>query len=356
MRLPNGYGSISKLPGNRRNKFLVRKTVGTELDHEKGKVNYKQLIIGYAPTKKAALEMLNEYNQNPYDVSAAKTTFEELYRKVYAFKEPLVSKSSLDAYEYAFNNCTSLHKRKFAEIRLQDLQDLIDNSDKNYPTLKKIYVLFRIMYEYAMKYDLVGKNYSEFVDLTAKKATYEEKDEEEKHLTHEEVKLLWQRKDDKFCQSILALMWTGLRISEFLNLKKCDVFLEEHYFFIPKGKTLNAKRKVPIADAVYPFFESWYNTGTGEYLYPNEKHPENPVSYDQYLKTFKKLMENLGWNYTPHATRHTFTSLLADLDVSSTIRAKLNGQSLGNVTETVYTHLDLSVLLEAVNKLECFIE
>ena len=48
MRLPNGYGSISKLPGNRRNKFLVRKTVGTELDHEKGKVNYKQLIIGYA--------------------------------------------------------------------------------------------------------------------------------------------------------------------------------------------------------------------------------------------------------------------------------------------------------------------
>ena len=81
MRLPNGYGSISKLPGNRRNKFLVRKTVGTELDHEKGKVNYKQLIIGYAPTKKAALEMLNEYNQNPYDVSAAKTTFEELYRK-----------------------------------------------------------------------------------------------------------------------------------------------------------------------------------------------------------------------------------------------------------------------------------
>ena len=42
------------------------------------------------------------------------------------------------------------------------------------------------MYEYAMKYDLVGKIYSEFVDLTAKKATYEEN-----HLTHEEVKLLW---------------------------------------------------------------------------------------------------------------------------------------------------------------------
>ena len=133
-------------------------------------------------------------------------------------------------------------------------------------------------------------------------------------------------------------------------------FLKSVTFIIPKGKTVNAKRKVPIAEAIYPFFADWYNNGNSEYLYLNEKHPENPVSYDQYLKTFKKLMSSMGLNYTPHATRHTFTSLLADLDVSSTIRAKLNGQSLGNVTETVYTHLDLSVLLEAVNKLECFIE
>ena len=66
-------------------------------------------------------------------------------------------------------------------------------------------------------------------------------------------------------------------------------------------------------------------------------------------------MESLGWKYTPHATRHTFTSLLADLGVSSTLRSKLAGHSVGNVTETVYTHLDISVLLEAVNKLECFI-
>lgn len=356
MRLPNGCGSISKLSGNRRNKYVIRKTTGVTVDHLNGKVKYNQTIIGYAQTKKEAFELLTEYNQNPYDVSASKTTFEELYKKVYAFKEPLVSQSSLDAYEYAFNNCTTLHKRKFSELRLQDLQDVIDKSDKKYPTLKKIYVLFRIMYEYGMKYDIVGKDYSEFVDLTAKKAIYEGKDEDEKHLTHDEVKLMWKRRDDTFCQSILVLMWTGLRISEFLGLKKSDIHLEERYFVIPKGKTVNAKRKVPIADAIYPFFENWYNNNDSEYLYLNAKHPDNPVSYDQYLKTFKKLMESMGWNYTPHATRHTFTSLLADLGISTTIRAKLNGQSIGNITETVYTHLDIGVLLEAVNKLECFIE
>ena len=56
------------------------------------------------------------------------------------------------------------------------------------------------------------------------------------------------------------------------------------------------------------------------------------------------------------STRHTFASLLADLGVPSTIRSKLIGHSIGNVTEAAFTHLDMSGLLNAVNKLECFIE
>lgn len=358
MRKPNGYGSISELSGKRRNKYIVRKTVGKIVDHNSGKVKYEQAIIGYAPTKKAAEEMLAEYNANPYDLSAAKTTFAEVYERMYATKEGVVSQSSLDAYKYAFNNCKPLHNRIFAELKLQDLQGHLDSSEKNFPTLRKIAVLFSLMYEYAMKYDLVAKDYSQYIDLTAKKLSYEGKKEEDKHMTHDEVKKLWAMKDDDFVQSILALTWTGVRIAEFLNLKKSDVNLEEQYFTIQKGKTVNAERKVPIADAILPFFRKWYNDGDYEYLYHNSKSkPDKPISYDQYLKNFKKLMKHLEWkNYTPHAARHTFNSLLADLDISSTVRSKLIGHSIGNVTEVVYTHLDTSVLLEAVNKLECFID
>ena len=134
--------------------------------------------------------------------------------------------------------------------------------------------------------------------------------------------------------------------------------MEEHYFIIPKGKTLNAKRKVPIADAIYPFFEAWYDDGESEYIYHiDNARTTGPVSYDHYRRTFGKLMKSMGLNYTPHATRHTFSSLLADIGVDSTLRSKLCGQSVGNnINETVYTHLDMSVLLEAVNKLECFID
>ncbi|MDY4060482.1 MAG: hypothetical protein SOY56_02830 [Anaerovoracaceae bacterium] len=87
MRNPNGYGSFSKLSGNRRNKYAIRKTVGVELDHEKGKAKYKQQIIGYAATMKEAKQKLAEFNANPYDVSTKKTTFVGVYEKMHAEKK-----------------------------------------------------------------------------------------------------------------------------------------------------------------------------------------------------------------------------------------------------------------------------
>lgn len=36
MKLPNGYGSVTKMSGRRRNPWVARKTDGYELDPEKG--------------------------------------------------------------------------------------------------------------------------------------------------------------------------------------------------------------------------------------------------------------------------------------------------------------------------------
>ncbi len=350
MKRPNGTGSITKLSGARRNKYMVRKTIGIELDKENERSKQKQVVIGYAPTKKEALEMLENYNANPYDLRSGKLTFSELYHRFYASKEPLVKNASLEAYEYGYNNCTQLHNRVFASLRLGDLQNVIDSSEKNYPTLKKVQTLLKQLYAYALKFDLVTKDYSKYLDLTAKRIEHEEKCEDDKHFTHDEVRLLWKQREDIFCQSILALIWTGLRITEFLELKKEDVNLQDRYFIIKQGKTSNSIRKMPIADIIYPYFKKWYYDGECEYLYHNNKN--KPVRYDSYLRQFKKYLEVFGMNYTPHAARHTFNSLLADLEIYQSTRSKLMGHSEGNVTETVYTHLDMKVLLNAVNQLE----
>ena len=48
MKLPNGYGSVTKMSGKRRNPWVVRKTDGYTLDPEKGTKKQNYIIIGYA--------------------------------------------------------------------------------------------------------------------------------------------------------------------------------------------------------------------------------------------------------------------------------------------------------------------
>ena len=76
MKHPNGYGTVVRLSGNRRNPFAVRKTVGW---NEKGHPIYKS--IGYCATREDGLMLLAEYNRNPYDIDLAKITLDELYYK-----------------------------------------------------------------------------------------------------------------------------------------------------------------------------------------------------------------------------------------------------------------------------------
>lgn len=81
MKLPNGYGSVVKLSGKRRKPWMVRKTTGYHIDPVKGKKVNEYIIIGYAATKTEGLQMLADYNRNPYDTKAAKMTFDEVYEE-----------------------------------------------------------------------------------------------------------------------------------------------------------------------------------------------------------------------------------------------------------------------------------
>ena len=54
MKLPNGYGSIVKLSGKRRNPYCARKTIGWEVT-EDGKIVQKRMIVGCYPSREKAL-------------------------------------------------------------------------------------------------------------------------------------------------------------------------------------------------------------------------------------------------------------------------------------------------------------
>lgn len=308
------------------------------------------MIIGYAPTKADGLQMLADYNKNPFNVSASKITFQELFEKWSKSKFPTISQSNKNGYNASYSLCGTLYNQAFKDIKLANLQYVVDNCGKNYPTLRKLKVLFGQMYEYAMKNDICNKDYSEFVDIVKYKDRNPNKRDRNK-FTKEDIDRLWEQKDDKYYQIVLMLIYTGVRISELLELKKENVFLNEQYFDVLSSKTENGIRKVPIADKILPFFKAWYNDTDSKYLL----HTENgePFKYRNYYDSyFSPLMENLGLEQTPHCCRHTCISMLAEAKVDQTTIKKIVGHSGAmTLTEKVYTHLGVKELINAINKI-----
>jgi len=145
LRLPNGYGSVKKMSGKRRRPYAVKKTVGWHVNPETGKSVQEQITIGYAATRAEGLQILAEYNNNPFDIKASKVTFQEVYERWSKEKFPTISKSNVKGYEASYRVCGTLYNKVFRDIRLMDLQFVVDTCEKNYPTLKKLKGLFNML-------------------------------------------------------------------------------------------------------------------------------------------------------------------------------------------------------------------
>lgn len=133
MKRANGTGAITKVKGKRRKPYQVIVTLGWD---NNGKQIRKSL--GYFETSDKATVALENYNENPYDISGGKATFSDVYDKWSEQKFPTISESNINGIKAAYKRCEFLYNKKFKDIGIDDLQYVIDTADCNYPTLKKI--------------------------------------------------------------------------------------------------------------------------------------------------------------------------------------------------------------------------
>ena len=166
--------------------------------------------------------------------------------------------------------------------------------------------------------------------------------------TSEEIDALWTLKgSDIYYTVILMLIYTGVRISELLDLKKENINLTEHWFDVTASKTTAGVRKVPIADKIYPLFEYWYNLNDCEYLLstPDEAGFKYRNYYDSY---WTPLINSTQMNHTPHDTRHTCISLLTEAGVDERLIQQIVGHKGANVTRSRLCDLTIILLNSAV--------
>ncbi len=344
MKLPNGYGTVYKLSGKRRNPFIVRKTTGWT---DEGKQIYTTL--GYYPTRTKALQALAEYNNNPYDLLMSKMTFSQVYEKWFnSTFDDNTNRSTIKNYSSVYKYCTALYDMPMCEIRLQHMQKIIDENSDAAQTASRLKVLFNKLYVWCIQNDYVKKNYAEYLKATKKESANNSR----RAFSQSDINTLWSVADkNPNAPIVLMLIYCGVRISELLDLKKEDVNLEEQWFKVRASKTNAGIRVVPIADKVLSFWKSYMERSNCEYAVCTTAGEK--LQYDNFKRNYwKPLMDMLNMDYTPHETRHTCISLLVMSNCNPTTRKKIVGhKSQMDLGEAVYTHIYVEELLKAINKI-----
>ncbi|QBK24965.1 tyrosine-type recombinase/integrase [Ureibacillus thermophilus] len=341
MKLPNGYGSVFKLSGRRRRPWAVRVTTGWTDD---GKQKYEYL--GYYKTRPKAMMALAEYNKNPFDLSAGKITFKEVYERFKKERFPKMSKSSQSGYTMAYNRSKSLHDMKFIDIRKSHMQEVIDNCDKSHGTKRKIKILYNQLYKYAMENDLTHKDYARFVELPRNNTK-----SSRKPFTLDEINKLWEHVDRlDFIDTVLIMIYTGLRPGELVEIKNENIRLEERCFRGGFKTEAGTNRVIPIHKKILHLIEARMNP-KHEYLVTN--HEGNKMSYYVYYhERWKKIMEQLELDHRPHDCRHTFATLMDNAGANKLSIRRIMGHAGKDITDNVYTHKDIEQLLIAIDTLK----
>lgn len=352
MRLPNGYGSVIKLGGKRRKPFAVRITNGYKED-ERGMQHQVYKYLGYFEKSKEAYSFLADYNAGiqikDYVSIADLPTFAEVYDMWYRFKESLQNKpgpASFRNYDIAYRQMNDLHHLKFRNIRVADLQPVVSKyKTKSSSCVRNIMLVLRGMYEYALKYEIAEKDYSQFLTVEWTKNT------EEYHIPFSvaEIEKLWANADRKDVYVVLIMIYTGLRASEFLNLKTENIHLEEQYFIAGMKTEAGTDRKIPICDKLLPLFRRYYDE-TSTYFYPNTAG--KAYRFTAFNNTnWKNVMKKLAMDHKPHDTRHTCATLMEKAGISSFHRKLILGHAVTDITDGTYTHVDIQDLVKDINLL-----
>jgi integrase/recombinase XerD len=152
---------------------------------------------------------------------------------------------------------------------------------------------------------------------------------------------------------IEVLFSCGLRVSELVNLKLSDLFLQENYIrVVGKG---SKERLVPISPRAIKELDYWFmdrremkiKPGEEDFVFLNRRGAH--LTRVMILIMIKETAVAAGIQKTisPHTLRHSFATALleggADLRA---IQAMLGHESIG--TTEIYTHIDMSTLREQI--------
>ena len=170
-----------------------------------------------------------------------------------------------------------------------------------------------------------------------------------KPFTRQKINKLWSNIHVEGVDTVLILIYTGMRIGELLELTKDNIYLRQKYIKITKSKTKSGIRLIPIHEKIFPLIYNRMNI-LGKYLISD--NTENPYNYSTYCTLWDKIMLTINAKHTTHDCRHTCATLMDNAEVNYNAKRRILGHACSDVTNGVYTHKDIRQLRKAINKIK----
>lgn len=366
----NGTGSIYFRKDDKINPWSASSTVAGV-----------RVYIGSFPTKTAAARALQEFEYNP--VTTLNITLEQLHGEWKNIAYKSLGKSVQENYNAAWRKLSPLYKRKFRDIRTGEMQAIIDYyesphheegaggklkyiddkgrgtytiTDKpkiceglKHSALHKIKCLLTSMYTYALKNDIVNKNYAEFIELPPKNETSRSR------FTDVQLEKIRQNIGIiPYADYIFAMCYLNFRVSEFLELTENDYYIADGGIAVFVG----GKKTEAGTDRIVPIHPKIKNIVTaclakhGETIFCDENG--NAITPDQFRrKIFYPAMQALDLpdDLTPHSCRRTFSTRMSAAGARQEDIIALMGHTNFDVDINHYINQEAKTLYNAITKM-----
>ncbi|MDS1029685.1 tyrosine-type recombinase/integrase [Bacillota bacterium LX-D] len=268
------------------------------------------------------------------------------------------SKATIRAYSLDLQSFNFFLEKKYNcplyldEIKSSDIEDYLFylKSTRNLKTASRnrnLYIL-RSFWNYAYKKKLCNWN------ITLEIEPLKMQQQERTFLTEQEFEELLQEIEQPLVKLVVfTLFYTGMRISECLNLQIEDVDLVDKVIHVKNGKG-KKERFIPINDNLHTKLKSYIESerprvATATFFVTAKTGGLSDVYVNSILREATK---KLGWKkkVSAHILRHSFASNLIKKGVNLVHVQKLLGHSNLKVT-SIYTHASLEDLSASINML-----
>jgi integrase len=342
-RRGNGQGTVFK---DSNGTWVAECTIGW--DEKDGKLVRKSKRKRGFATKNEALAYLPELRTMiPQQDLSIK--FKDLYAKWIERHSEKVSVSTINCYKAAYKYFTRIYYVEVANIKTEHLQICVDECPNGKRTKENMKALCTSLWKYAMQLDIVDRNYGEYI--------YIRKEEREERIAFSSAQLeaMWRAADGvPGIRYVLVLCYTGMRLGEMLDARTANYNRDEGYFVAGSKTKAGKNRIITISPRISRFFDSF---GAGEYLFSDDGKRIRDSKFREEI--FYPALESIGiigkkgdgtHLYSPHCCRHTFATLMKNVEAPATDKQKLIGHSKFEMTAH-YTHTDIESLKKITDNL-----